>query len=116
MVYCAELGMINHPDHRAAGQAVLDAVYPLARDHLSFPELNLEPHKVATMLLVNFNQNNFYLDITKTLEAKNASLTAHASQYPDLPYIIRKVASIAKAAGREAKCRYAEAYMKIDII
>ena len=30
---------INHPDHRAIGDVVLDAVFPTARDHLSFSEL-----------------------------------------------------------------------------
>ena len=43
-------GGLNHPDHRAAGQAALDAVFPAARDHLNFPELwkdeKLEPHIV----------------------------------------------------------------------
>src|SRR6185503_19293553 len=38
MVYCAKLGIVNHSDHRASGQAALDAVYPLARDHLAMPE------------------------------------------------------------------------------
>lgn len=41
---------LNHPDHRAAGQVVLDSVYPAARDHLNFIELwrdeKLEPHAV----------------------------------------------------------------------
>ncbi|MEO7364432.1 MAG: PIG-L family deacetylase [Candidatus Saccharimonadales bacterium] len=37
LAYFSPMGFINHPDHRAAGQATLDAVFPLARDHLSFP-------------------------------------------------------------------------------
>ncbi|MEL7674938.1 MAG: PIG-L family deacetylase, partial [Chloroflexota bacterium] len=41
---------LNHPDHRAIGDAALDAVFPAARDHLNFPELyrdeGLQPHKV----------------------------------------------------------------------
>ena len=48
MLYSADRGFINHPDHRAAGQAALDAVFPLARDHMAFPELFAEgyvPHK-----------------------------------------------------------------------
>src|SRR6476660_9347925 len=35
VIYDAEMGMINHTDHRAAGQATIDAFYPLARDRLS---------------------------------------------------------------------------------
>ena len=36
VLYSAARGMINHPDHRAAGQTALDCVFPLARDHMSF--------------------------------------------------------------------------------
>ena len=86
-VYSSELGFINHPDHRAAGQATLDAIFPLARDHLSFPELyekeKLEPHKVEHALLVNFETANYYVDITKHLETKLKGLFAHTSQISD---------------------------------
>ncbi|MEJ0073518.1 MAG: PIG-L deacetylase family protein [Candidatus Saccharibacteria bacterium] len=84
-IYSAEYGFINHPDHRAAGQATLDAVYPLARDHLSFPELlkeGLEPHKTATVLLTNFEKHGFLVDITDHMETKLKALGAHASQLP----------------------------------
>ena len=43
-----------HRDHRITGQVVLDAVFPYARDHLSYPELldeGLEPHKVHEVWL-----------------------------------------------------------------
>ena len=39
----------SHPDHLATGEAALAAVFPTARDRLTFPELleeGLEPHKV----------------------------------------------------------------------
>jgi LmbE family N-acetylglucosaminyl deacetylase len=44
------VGYINHPDHRAIGDAALDAVFPSARNHLIFPELHRDessPHKVS---------------------------------------------------------------------
>ncbi len=67
MVYALNGFGINHSDHRAVGQAALDAVYPLARDYLSFPELakdeKLEPHKVATVLMANFDKQNFHINI-----------------------------------------------------
>ncbi len=40
---------LQHPDHRASGEAALAAIYPAARDRLTFPELleeGLEPHAV----------------------------------------------------------------------
>ena len=45
---------INHPDHRAVGTAVLDSVYPTARDRLNFLQHEVEglkPHKVREILL-----------------------------------------------------------------
>jgi LmbE family N-acetylglucosaminyl deacetylase len=75
---------INHPDHRAAGTAALDAVYPTARDHLNFPEhmaRGLEPHKVREVLLWNSNQPNFDVDIGGVVDLKIHALTAHVSQF-----------------------------------
>ena len=43
-------GYLGHPDHIAAGEAALSAVFPSARDRLTFPELldeGLEPHNVS---------------------------------------------------------------------
>jgi LmbE family N-acetylglucosaminyl deacetylase len=74
---------INHPDHRATGTAVLDAVYPTARDHLNFPEQiaeGLTTHKVRRILLWGSNHPNYTLDIGKVLELKVESLLCHASQ------------------------------------
>ena len=46
---------LNHPDHRAIGEAVCAAVYPTARDRLNFPEMErdekLEPHKVKQLFI-----------------------------------------------------------------
>jgi LmbE family N-acetylglucosaminyl deacetylase len=52
---------VNHPDHRASGDATIDAVFPSARDRLTFPELladGLEPHKVAQLWLGASGQPN----------------------------------------------------------
>jgi LmbE family N-acetylglucosaminyl deacetylase len=117
--YDAERGFINHPDHRAAGQAALDAVYPLARDHLSFPELlrdeGLEPHKVRTMLMVHFGHENFYVDITPHMETKLAALGAHASQLPDRDAAFGMVKQWATRLGPKVGAAYAEGFVRIDI-
>ena len=77
---------INHPDHRAAGEATLDAVYPAARDRMTFPELleeGLEPHKVTEVYLAGAKDPDVAVDITAHLETKLAALHAHASQIGD---------------------------------
>jgi LmbE family N-acetylglucosaminyl deacetylase len=118
MTYNVERGFINHPDHRAAGQATLDAVYPLARDHLSFPELleeGLEPHKVATVLLAHFGQENFYVDISGHIDTKLRALGAHASQLPDPEAAFSLVRSWATRLGAKVGAPYAEGFVRIDI-
>lgn len=118
MVYDVERGFINHPDHRAAGQATLDAVYPLARDHLSFPELlkeGLEPHKVKTVLMAHFGQQNFHVDITPHLETKLTALGAHASQLSNPEATFTMVRNWAAQLGAKVGTTYAEGFVRIDI-
>lgn len=118
MVYVSEFGFVNHPDHRAAGQATLDAVFPLARDHLSFPELleneKLAPHKVAHLLLINLEKQNYYVDISATFETKIAGLMKHASQISDVAVVTEMLRGRASAAGRKTGSQYAEAFIRID--
>jgi LmbE family N-acetylglucosaminyl deacetylase len=74
---------VNHPDHRASGDATIDAVFPTARDRLTFPELladGLEPHRVAQLWLGASDKPNVFIDISDTLEAKCEALRAHPSQ------------------------------------
>jgi LmbE family N-acetylglucosaminyl deacetylase len=78
---------LNHPDHRAAGQAVLDAVYPSARDHLYFPELflneKLEPHIVREVWVAGTLNPNVILDVTPFWRTKLKALYEHRSQIGD---------------------------------
>ena len=79
---------IWHRDHRMAGQVTLDAVFPYARDHLSYPELmqeGLRPHKVREVLLWGTEDINYRSDITATFQAKLAALKCHVSQVGHLP-------------------------------
>jgi LmbE family N-acetylglucosaminyl deacetylase len=72
----------NHPDHRAVGDATVDAVFPTARDRLTFPELladGLEPHKVAQLWL-SAGEGNVCVDITSTIDLKKQAMLAHPSQ------------------------------------
>jgi LmbE family N-acetylglucosaminyl deacetylase len=78
---------LNHPDHRAAGQATLDAVFPAARDHLNFIELwrdeNLEPHVVREVWISLPQAANISLDVTEHWQLKLRALNEHKSQIGD---------------------------------
>lgn len=117
-LYSPGRGFINHPDHRAAGQAALDAVFPLARDHLSFPELyaaGYEPHKVKTVLLTNFDKGNYSIDISAAMPTKLDMLKAHASQISDLDSTKQWVESMASQLGKAHDYDYAESFVRLDV-
>lgn len=119
VVYVAEHGIINHPDHRAAGQATLDAVFPLARDRLTFPELFAEgylPHKTPTVLMVNFSSSNFTVDITETFNTKIEALKAHASQFGDVDGDGSTwLREMAHGQGQVAGYELGEGFIRLDI-
>lgn len=118
MLYAPEIGFINHPDHRAAGQATIDAVYPYSRNAQSYPELakeGLQPHNVTTLLLANFTDHNYCVDIGNTLEQKLDALEAHASQTTSLNKARPMLKEMALQAGRAIGCETAEPFIRIDI-
>ncbi|MBI2869051.1 MAG: PIG-L family deacetylase [Chloroflexi bacterium] len=74
---------IWHRDHRIAGQVVLDAVYPFARDHLAYPDLleqGYEPHRVKEIYMWSLDDVNYRSDISDTFDIKMAALRCHRSQ------------------------------------
>jgi LmbE family N-acetylglucosaminyl deacetylase len=77
---------INHPDHRAAGQVVLDAAYPAAGNAAYFPELlteGLAPHTPAEIWVSLPSQPNVNIDITATWPVKMQALLRHKTQIGD---------------------------------
>ncbi|HTX91907.1 MAG TPA: PIG-L deacetylase family protein [Anaerolineales bacterium] len=79
-------GTINHPDHRAAGQVVLDAVFPAAGNPFFFPELlkeGLEPHMPGEVWISLASTPTVDLDVTETWEIKLKALKEHKSQIGD---------------------------------
>jgi LmbE family N-acetylglucosaminyl deacetylase len=77
---------LAHRDHRVVGRAALDAVYPLARDRLAFPEhaaAGLAPHAVKAIWLFASAGADSRVDIAAGFERKIAARLAHVSQTPD---------------------------------
>lgn len=74
---------VNHPDHRAAGEAATYAVFPSACSRPIFPELldeGLEPHDVSELWLdLTLNPDTF-VDVSDTFEQKITALLHHKSQ------------------------------------
>lgn len=107
---------VNHTDHRAVGQVVVDAVFPAARDPLNFPEhraIGLAPWKVAELFLWSTNEANQLVDISDTLDRKVAALQHHASQFRDFTETERWIRSRAEELGERAGYRAAEGFRRV---
>jgi len=73
----------SHPDHLAAGEAAIRAVYPAAENRYAWPELieqGLEPWHVSEVWIMAHPQMSHVVDITDTFPRKVTALQAHASQ------------------------------------
>jgi LmbE family N-acetylglucosaminyl deacetylase len=84
---------INHPDHRAAGLLVVDAVFPAAGNPLYFPELlveNILPHTPKEVWLSLAAQPNVVLDVTDYWQLKIDALLKHSSQLPNPGLMIER--------------------------
>ena len=114
---------VNHPDHRAAGEACLAAVMPAASTRLIFPELlvdKLEPYKVSEVYLMATNQADTWVTLEdQDLQAKVQSLHEHTSQLGDwdptemVTAWAKETAKRAQAQGVEAE--YAEGFKRIQL-
>ncbi len=76
-------GYINHPDHRAAGEATLAAIMPVASTRLAFPELaaeGLATHNVKEIYISSTQNADRWVDTTGYVEKKAEALRQHVSQ------------------------------------
>lgn len=110
----------SHPDHLAAGEAALQAVYPDARNPYAHPELlaeGLEPHVVDEVWLMASPRAQLAVDITETIDRKLAALRCHVTQLGDLDRLeemIRGWGSANAAALGLPEGRLAESFQVID--
>jgi LmbE family N-acetylglucosaminyl deacetylase len=112
----------SHPDHLAAGEAAIRAVYPAARNPFAWPELvaeeGLQPWAVSEVWLMAHPERPHAVDITDVFDRKVAALRAHASQtahLDDLEGMLRGWSgALARAAGLGAG-RLAEAFKVVPI-
>ncbi len=104
---------ISHRDHRTVGRAVLDAIYPAARDPLSFPEqvsAGLATHKVRQVWLFASAQADSFVDISAGFDRKIAARLADGSQTPDPDALRAEWRDRARTIGTPAGLPMAEAF------
>ena len=111
-------GGINHTDHREAGLAAVDAVYPAARNPMAFPALarsGLAAHRVRRIYLFWPNEPNVRVPIDGTLDRKIAALRAHASQIKEPARLEERIRAWAVEEGEPIGATAGEALRLIVI-
>ncbi len=111
-------GGVNHTDHRAAGMAAVDAVYPAARNPMAFPALSrsgIVAHNVRRLYFFWSNHPNAWVDITSTLDRKLDALREHRSQIRDVDGLIERIRSWAAEEGAAIGTTAAEALRVVVI-
>jgi LmbE family N-acetylglucosaminyl deacetylase len=108
----------SHRDHRVVGGVVLDSVYPLARDHLAFPELlpDYEPHKVREIYVMQWENPQLVVDISDVMDIKIKALACHASQFGDFAGLEARVRERAAFLGKSKGYAYAETFDRIEML
>ncbi|MCW2613405.1 MAG: LmbE family protein [Frankiales bacterium] len=111
----------SHPDHLAAGEAAISAVYPDARNpfaHLELAAEGLEAWAVPEVwVMTTADRADRFVDVTGTYERKLAALRAHVSQtshMDDLDAMLRGWLGINAAAAGYAEGRLAEAFKVVN--
>ena len=108
----------NHRDHRLTGQAALDAIYPLARNPLGYPEHleeGLKIHRVNEVLLAGTDQPDYHVDVSNYLEKKMEALSKHVSQIGQAPpkELRKRLRNRMAQAGKKPGYKLAESFRRI---
>jgi LmbE family N-acetylglucosaminyl deacetylase len=109
---------LSHRDHRVVGREALDAIYPLARDSLAFPELlaqGLAPHRVRGVWLFASTVADQVVDISASFEHKLAARLEHRSQTSDPPALGQSWRSRAAEVGAPLGLPAAEAFTVLTL-
>lgn len=110
-------GWLDHPDHLAAGEAAMAAVFPTARDRLTFPELleeGLEPHKVREVWVSWGADSDYYVDVTDYIEVSVEALKQHKSQVGDYD-LDSGIRNWRGRTGERVGFKYAESFKRIRL-
>jgi len=107
-----------HPDHRAAGQAALDAIYA-AREWYIFPEQlveDKEPWHVREAYLFWTDNADSWEDISDVIDRRISALARHASQVGlDIDRLDERIRKYAQEAGKIQGYEYAEGFKRLEL-
>lgn len=107
---------INHPDHRTAGQIVVDAIFPGVGNPMFYPELmdveGLEPWNVKELWLSLTGTPNTIIDVSSYWERKISAILAHESQIPDKEQLIQRMMSRYAPDSSSNNPRYEERFRR----
>ena len=109
---------IGHPDHLAVGEATLAAVFPAARDGMTFRELlgeGLEPHKVREVLVMDNLEPDMWVDVSDTIDVAIEALKRHVSQVGDGHEDDSWMREWRRRAGEQRNMRYAEGFKQFHL-
>jgi LmbE family N-acetylglucosaminyl deacetylase len=107
---------LNHPDHRIAGQIVLEGYFPAAGTPMFFPELaaeGLQPHSVKEIWISLAEKPNVKIDITDTWNLKLLALKEHKSQIGDPLAFEERMKTRRTAESSEGAPRYEELFHRL---
>jgi len=117
-LYWGDDQQINHPDHRAAGGAAIDAIFPAAGQPNLFEELahqGFTAHKVRKVYVRDYYKGMSFVDISHTIELQIEALKKHVSQIEEWDPA-PSVREWAATTGKRAGLTYAESYRIITLI
>ena len=108
---------INHPDHRAAATAALDATFPAAGQPNLFQELEeegLKAHKPRKVYVTSWGNADTFVNIEETMDLKVEALRAHKSQMKQDP--AERVRQWASERGKGKEMPYAEGFRVVTLV
>src|SRR6266436_4156746 len=119
-----ETAYLNHPDHRATGNIVLDVIFPAVGNPRAYRELlaeGLPPYQVHELYLFFSDRDNTFIDISETIELKAKGLQCHVTQFGPEAKMLDRIREWGTETAKQAKekkgldMQYAEAFRRIKL-
>lgn len=117
-VMYTSFGGINHPDHRAVGEATMDAIFPAVSQPNLFQELEEEgifACRVRKVYISSRGQGDTYVDISSTMDLKLQALQAHVSQVGAAEGLEKRMRDFAASNGAGKEMAYAEVFRVLTL-